>query len=244
MMNGQLRSTPPDTPDSTVALTAIDLTGSALWRRQIRHDIRHELGTIILLASVVAVSENIEPANRVRIEQLLSETRWIDHLLRQLDEEEDEAQPVPRPERVRVDELIDEVVSGVRLTTACHIGIDRAPVWTHIETLALWRAVRNLLDNACRMARTQVQVSVLAEEGWVAIQVDDDGPGFGAGTHGLASLGLGIVHDLVSGYGGRLEIRHGDLGGARVRILLPEAPPPGIPAWVAGAGHGQRVQRT
>jgi signal transduction histidine kinase len=96
-----------------------------------------------------------------------------------------------------------------------------------MDALALWRALRNVLDNACRVAGGRVDVKVVNEQGWIAIQVDDDGPGFGSGstpkTGGLASLGLGIVHDLVSGYGGSLEIRHCELGGARVRILLPTA---------------------
>jgi C4-dicarboxylate-specific signal transduction histidine kinase len=94
-----------------------------------------------------------------------------------------------------------------------------------MDALALWRALRNVLDNACRVAASRVDVKVVSEQGWIVIQVDDDGPGFGSTskTGGLASLGLGIVHDLVSGYGGSLEMRHCELGGARVRILLPTA---------------------
>jgi nitrate/nitrite-specific signal transduction histidine kinase len=66
-------------------------------------------------------------------------------------------------------------------------------------------------------------VSVTSKDGLTIVQVDDDGPGFGGGAGGLASLGLGIVHDLVTGYGGGLEVRRCELGGARVRILLPSA---------------------
>jgi C4-dicarboxylate-specific signal transduction histidine kinase len=66
-------------------------------------------------------------------------------------------------------------------------------------------------------------VLVSVESGWTVVQVDDDGPGFGAGTSGVASLGLGIVNDLISEYGGMIEMRSCELGGARVRILLPAA---------------------
>jgi DNA-binding NarL/FixJ family response regulator len=70
---------------------------------------------------------------------------------------------------------------------------------------------------------------VFIDQGRIVIQVDDDGPGFGAGSGGLSSPDLGIVHDLISGHGGSLEIRPGEMGGARVRILLPAAshPAPG-----------------
>ncbi|QXJ21901.1 hypothetical protein AGRA3207_002810 [Actinomadura graeca] len=217
----------------------------ALWRRRLRHDIRHELGTIIMLASAVAVSEDVGEVSRRRIEQLLGETRWLDHLLRRLDEDDDD-QPLPSPERIRVDGLTEEVVTGIRLATPHEICLDADEAWAHMDPVALWRALRNVLDNACRVAGGRVDVRVEVVQGWVVIQVDDDGPGFGAGRdaprpagrdaphsggrdaprHGLASLGLGIVHDLISGYGGSLEIRTCEMGGARVRMLLPAAPPP------------------
>ena len=196
----------------------------SLRRRRLRHDIRHELGTIIMLASAVAVSDDVGAGSRERIEQLLGETRWLDHLLRRL--EEDDELAVPGPERVRVDELAAEAVSGVRLATGHVVGFTAQPAWAHMDALALWRALRNVLDNACRIAAGRVDVAVGTEQGWTVIQVDDDGPGFGGGAKGLSSLGLGIVHDLVSGHGGSLEIRSCELGGARVRLLLPTAPAP------------------
>ncbi|GAA4236299.1 hypothetical protein GCM10022254_45580 [Actinomadura meridiana] len=226
-----------------------------LWRRRLRHDIRHELGTIIMLASAVAVAEDVGDASRARIEQLLGETRWLDHLLRRLDEgdaadetgTEADRRP-PCPERIRVDELTAEVVTGMRLATRHEVCFTGGEAWAHMDPVALWRAVRNVLDNACRVAAGRVDVRVEADQGWIAVQVDDDGPGFGAdpagsdgfgadqgarpgrsAPRGLASLGLGIVHDLVSGHGGSLEIRTCEMGGARVRILLPAAPPPHEP---------------
>jgi signal transduction histidine kinase len=217
----------------------------ALWKRRLRHDIRHELGTIIMLASAVVVAEDVGDGSRTRIEQLLGETRWLDHLLRRLDEDDDD-QPLPSPERIRVDELTAEVVTGMRLATPHEVCFGGGEAWAHMDPVALWRAVRNVLDNACRVAEGRVNVQVEVDQGWVVIQVDDDGPGFGTGSgargarpggarpaggarRGLASLGLGIVHDLISGYGGSLEIRTCDMGGARVRMLLPSAPPPQEP---------------
>jgi signal transduction histidine kinase len=205
----------------------------ALWRRRLRHDIRHELGTIIMLASAVAASGDVGAKSRERIEQLLGETRWLDHLLRRLDEDDDDLRPRPSPEPIRVDELAGEIVAGLRLATRHRLGFTATPAWARIDSLALWRALRNVLDNACRVAGGHVDVSVSQDRGWVVIQVDDDGPGFGAASSGLGSLGLGIVHDLVAGHGGSLETQHREAGGARVRILLPAAPQaasvPGMP---------------
>jgi signal transduction histidine kinase len=193
-----------------------------------------------MLASAVVVAEDVGETSRARIDQLLGETRWLDHLLRRLDEDDDD-QPLPAPERIRVDELTAEVVTGMRLATAHEVCFTGTEAWAHMDPVALWRAVRNVLDNACRVAAGRVNVGVEAGQGWVVIQVDDDGPGFGAGwgraRPGLASLGLGIVHDLISGYGGSLEIRTCEMGGARVRMLLPAAPPPdGAAGVLADAG--------
>jgi signal transduction histidine kinase len=178
-----------------------------------------------MLASAVAVSDDIGAESRERVEQLLGETRWLDHLLRRLDEDDDD-RPLPSPDRIRVDKLAGEIVAGLRLATRHRLNFSATPVWAHIDSLALWRALRNVLDNACRVTTGQVDTCVSQERGWVVIQVDDDGPGFGSGSGGLGSLGLGIVHDLIARYGGSLEIRHRELGGARVRLLLPAAPPP------------------
>ncbi|MGP4026650.1 sensor histidine kinase [Actinomadura sp. 3N407] len=238
-----------------------------LWRRRLRHDIRHELGTIIMLASVVVTAEDVGEASRARVEQLLGETRWLDHLLRRLEEDDGPdnggERPLPCPERVRVDDLTAEVVTGMRLATRHEVCFTGGEAWAHMDPVALWRAVRNVLDNACRVADGRVNVRVEADQGWVVIQVDDDGPGFGAVREphpggelhrggephpageahprrrgGLASLGLGIVHDLISGHGGSLEIRTCEMGGARVRMLLPAAPPPDTAAGPAGDPHG------
>ncbi|MFD0902178.1 sensor histidine kinase [Actinomadura sediminis] len=243
MNDGRSRAIPLDAPAGAATLTgaqvrefvsrsarpraASSAEGDALWRRRLRHDIRHELGTIIMLASAVAVADDIGDASRARVEQLLGETRWLDHLLRRLDGDDDDH--LPGPERVRVDELTAEVVTGIKLSTTREVCYDGGEAWAHIDPVALWRAVRNVLDNACRVARSRVDVHVTADQRRVTVQVDDDGPGFGAaGTaaRGLASLGLGIVHDLISGYGGGLEIRTCEMGGARVRLLLPAAPDP------------------
>ncbi|MCO6006077.1 hypothetical protein NE236_13875 [Actinoallomurus purpureus] len=235
MISAQARSSPPNAPArvSCVAGTAMpeippldtEAGDPSLWRSRIRHDIRHELGTIIMLASAVAVSDDVGAVSRERVEALLGETRWLDHLLRQL--EADEEGPVPAgPERVRVDELVGEIAAGLRLSSPRRIGYAAGPAWAHIAPLALWRAVRNVLDNAHRIARDRVEVRVSVEAGWTVVQVDDDGPGFGSGSSGLASLGLGIVNDLISEYEGLIEIRRCELGGARVRILLPSADRP------------------
>lgn len=95
----------------------------------------------------------------------------------------------------------------------------------------------NLMDNACKYSRGRVRVA--AEQGGadeLALAVEDDGPGIpgdrrdailGRRVRGDTrmegqGIGLAVVADIVSGYGGSVEIAGSDsLGGARVVVRLP-----------------------
>jgi signal transduction histidine kinase len=79
-------------------------------------------------------------------------------------------------------------------------------------------------------------VTVSARDGQAAVDVIDDGPGFGQGPPGAASLGLGVVTSLLESCGGTLEVRAPGSGGAHVRIVVPVRPGPAGPM---PAGTGQ-----
>jgi len=104
--------------------------------------------------------------------------------------------------------------------------------------------IGNLVDNACKWARTNVSVSVekesrLDEEGGACliIRIDDDGPGLTAEQRTEATsrgrrldetkpgsgLGLSIVTDLVALYEGTLRLDRSPQGGLRAEIELPAA---------------------
>lgn len=93
----------------------------------------------------------------------------------------------------------------------------------------------NLLDNACKWARTTCRVGAGVEGGRVAVVVEDDGPGIAAemrprmvargaradqATPGTG-LGLAIVRDLTEAYGGNVVLGESPLGGLRVALDLP-----------------------
>jgi signal transduction histidine kinase len=97
--------------------------------------------------------------------------------------------------------------------------------------------VGNLLDNACKWARTRCSVTVRQAGGRVAVIVEDDGPGISAEmrsqvpTRGVRAdeavpgtgLGLAIVRDLTAAYGGKVVLDESPLGGLRARIDVPGA---------------------
>lgn len=97
--------------------------------------------------------------------------------------------------------------------------------------------VGNLLDNACKWARTRCRVTAGTGADRVELAVEDDGPGISLEmrtrvlTRGVradeavpgSGLGLSIVRDLTDAYGGRMVLDESPLGGLRVTIDLPAA---------------------
>jgi signal transduction histidine kinase len=214
-------------------VTTRDVAKRDVRRRQISHDIRHELGTIMLLASLLSSAADVGRDSRLRARQLLGEARWLDRLHRAFEDSvtgEPGADPPTQPspaDPVRVDAVAREVVAAVTLSSPVRISFTGIETWARVDRLAYWRALRNLVGNAVRAAGPggHVDVRVQGVDGWAVAQVDDDGPGFGAAPPGMASLGLGIVLESVVSWGGDLEIRRSAPGGCRVRLLLPAAEP-------------------
>ena len=195
--------------------------------RQLRHDIRHELATISLLASLIATSNDIGEASRARATQLVRELCWLGKLLQAHEDlQADRTSPLPPAERLRVDDVVQEVIAGLRLTHSTAVTVEATEAWTTATRLDVWRVLRNVLENAFRAAGPsgRVRVRVGTAGGAVTVQVDEDGPGFGAAPAGLASLGLSIVRDLLDLHCGRLVLTTSDMGGGSVHVLMPAAP--------------------
>ena len=198
-------------------------------RRQISHDIHHELSTIMMLASLLGTAGDVGPDSRERARQLLGETRWLHQLHHAYEESIVSADSAARAaaEPVRIDHLAGEVVAAMQLSTLTRIGFEVQEAWAHVDRLAFWRGLRNLVGNAVRAAGVdgRVEVRITTDDGWAVAEVDDNGPGFGAVPAGRASLGLGIVQDLAAKWGGELQIRRGVLGGCCVQLRLPSSSP-------------------
>jgi signal transduction histidine kinase len=97
----------------------------------------------------------------------------------------------------------------------------------------------NLMDNACKWARSRVRLSGSRSGAQLRLAVEDDGPGIARHdreevllrgrrldeTTAGAGLGLAIVRDLAELYRGALELRGSDLGGLCAILDLPAAAP-------------------
>ena len=112
------------------------------------------------------------------------------------------------------------------------------------ERQDLEEMVGNLLDNACKWAAGQVALSAAPLTGpgaagrtFLAIQVEDDGPGLPADKRAQAlkrgqrldetkpgsGLGLSIVAETAAMYNGSVQLDDATLGGLRAVLTLPSA---------------------
>ena len=104
-----------------------------------------------------------------------------------------------------------------------------------VEREDLDEMVGNLLDNACKWARSRIVIASASSGPAIVITVDDDGPGLEASMREAvlqrgvradeaapgSGLGLAIVRDLAELYGGSIALGPSPSGGLRARLRLP-----------------------
>ncbi|MGB7453513.1 MAG: sensor histidine kinase [Lysobacterales bacterium] len=109
--------------------------------------------------------------------------------------------------------------------------------WFKGEGQDMEEMLGNLLDNACKWAKSRVLIHCGTRNGRLEIVVEDDGPGIAENEfdnvvrrgrrldesipgHGQ---GLGIVKDIAALYGGALKLARAELGGLQAKLDLPSA---------------------
>ena len=107
-----------------------------------------------------------------------------------------------------------------------------------IRPLAIKRCLGNLVGNAQRYGR-RVEISAAREGRFVAVRVDDDGPGVPANARedvfrpffrldearnqdqSGSGLGLSIARDIARSHGGDVQLGQSPLGGLRATLSIP-----------------------
>ncbi len=236
----------PDTDDEVGRLartmnSMLDrLEESSLQQRRFVSDASHELRSpVAAIRTQIEVALRRPDANWPDVAaKVLEEDRRLDEAVAELLELARAEEGVP-PEPVDVD--LDEIV--LEETGRSY----RVPVDTHRVSAGrvrgsgaqLARAVRNLLDNACRHARSRVDISLETSDGEVVLVVDDDGRGVPpeerdrvfdrftrldegrARDAGGVGLGLPMVRAIIGRHGGTVSVDDAPIGGARFVVRLP-----------------------
>ncbi|MBR6597780.1 MAG: two-component sensor histidine kinase, partial [Alphaproteobacteria bacterium] len=113
------------------------------------------------------------------------------------------------------------------------------PAQFYARPMALARAFNNIIENAARYAKTKIKITERDDVDTITVTIEDDGIGIpddrkrdalrpfvrlddARGTHtGGTGLGLSIAQTAIENHGGQIFLEDSDMGGLRVRIVLP-----------------------
>jgi len=176
--------------------------------------------------------------HRSVLEETVRLQRLVDDLL-YLARSDDAAAPM-RSGVVDLDEIVLREADAIRARGTVRVDTRRVSgAQMTGDTDQLTRAVRNLLDNAERHARSTVTVSLTESDRSILFAVGDDGPGVPADQveriferfsrlddardreHGGAGLGLAITHDIVLSHRGTIAVEQGADTGATFVVRMP-----------------------
>ena len=145
----------------------------------------------------------------------------------------------PEPiETIIINELIGDIVktvekNGVELTIK-----EKNTIQTSGRHIQLKRAFNNIIDNSKRYAK-QIEIILYTNEKDCVIEFNDDGEGIPRDKYedvfkpfftldpsrnklkGESGLGLTITRDIIRSHGGDIKLSESNLGGLKLKVLLP-----------------------
>ena len=203
---------------------------------KINHDLRNILATARLVTDGLAASAAPE-VRRVAPRLFDAIDRAVALCTRTLDFSREGTPPLA-PRRLPLASLIDEVAPDLGLseegmTIECTIPPDLV---IEADRDQLYRVLLNLARNAVEAGARRLRFAAARENGVIAIDIADDGPGlppkaqdnlfrpfFGSARPGGSGLGLAIARELARAHGGELTLVSTTGTGTVFRLTLPAA---------------------
>jgi signal transduction histidine kinase len=193
--------------------------------RGLLHDLGHEITTLSYLVEAVRSDRTLPQDSQYRLELVSLEMGRLTDLIGQ----GLTGDFASGAEAVSIRDLLVQLTRLAGEAFSAQVTLLPGPDLTaEVSPLLLWRVLSNVVDNAARAAGPAGRVTLaLRQAGGPVIDIADDGPGFGAGPAGTASLGMGIVRSLLEACGGSLAVSSPPSGGTVVSVALPA--PTGAP---------------
>ncbi|MBS0295121.1 MAG: HAMP domain-containing histidine kinase [Proteobacteria bacterium] len=221
-------------------------------QRAFTADVAHELRTPLSILRMRVEDLSDADAARPLLADIDAMTRVVGQLLEMAELETVVLDPDQRADLHALGEEVAAYMAPFALSQRKHVALTGtgAPVWVQGDKPRLFRALRNLIENA--IAHTPVGGTVeLVVMAPGEIRVLDEGPGVAPGERELmfrrrwrrdrskgdgAGLGLSIVARIVEAHGGAVSVENRPEGGAAFTVSLIPAPEPSA-AGVVEQGH-------
>ena len=210
---------PAATSAGTSAATSAALADGL---RVASHEIRQPVAAVLALAEASRLHPETTPDLQSYLERIIDQATQIADTARSVLEVEH----LREPQRIAfdVEEILEGVLETFRLTwDGTLVRQGRAGVLAVGDPALLRRSLINVLENATRAAGLDgtVCITVTRRDGYVVVEVQDDGPGFGNIASG-SRLGLALTRRALTGMGGSLQVGSSpETGGARVLLTVP-----------------------
>lgn len=168
-------------------------------------------------------------------EQISRMSSIVDHQLRRANAQVIQASPAMvniRPTVERLIHAMHKVYAHKKLNFTLDIP---ARLDFHGDEADFMELIGNLIDNACKYGRRYVTIRAHKIDNDLEIIIADDGPGVAADakkiilTRGARAdtaapgqgIGLAVAVDILSSYGGSIDIIASELGGAGFKLRIP-----------------------
>lgn len=200
-------------------------------------DLAHSLKTPLAVLSSSLQESHAQPLTPLQLDEMQEQVQRMNEIVSyQLKRavKANQVQVLAKP--VNVGEVLQRLLGAL---TKVYRDKDMQ-VTTQIDAAAqfigeesdLMELCGNLLDNAFKYGRSQVQVRVRQDGRLLCIEIDDDGDGIaesardwvlqrGARADTVTSgqgIGLAVAVDIVSAYGGEMKVGRSALGGASLSV--------------------------
>lgn len=198
------------------------------------HELRTPLAVIRASASHTLSKEREPQEYQLALNEILSATDRAGSGVGELLElaRLDAGQALPRKAPLRVDLLVEEVASTVRVDDVVIAARSAEAIVVDADYALLRQVVESLTHNAAARS-SEVDLSVVRAGELVTIQIADNGPGFDedvlphvferfrrGDNRGSTGLGMAIAKSIVEAHGGTVSAANKTTGGAIVKLHL------------------------
>ena len=197
-------------------------------------NLAHSLKTPLAVLQSLAEGDDAEVLHKELKIQLPAMNQLITYQLKKA-----RSQAVSNPiTRVDTKQVIERIVNSLQKVyrnkhMTCHLALSNTVYFQGDESD--WMEIAgNVLDNAFKYGKSQISVSLSAQDSGFTLVVEDDGNGIDAADYdnilhrGVRldeqvqgqGIGLSVVNQLLESYRGKLSLSTSDLGGLKVTLYM------------------------